>query len=107
MPFQVLEISIDVIRELRTALDTIARKDRDLASQIRRALSSSPLNISEGSERIGRDQAHHYRIAAGSSKEARTGLRVAEAFGYVSSDRVELGKQMLTSVLKMLFSLTR
>ena len=106
MPFQVLEISIDVIRELRTALDTIARKDRDLAGQLRRALSSCPLNISEGSERVGRDQAHHYRIAAGSSKEARSCLQVAVAFGYISSDRVARGKQMLTSVLKMLFRLT-
>ena len=106
MPFHVLELSIAVIVELREVVDTIARKDPDLARQLRKSLTSSPLNIGEGSERVGRDQLHHYRVAAGSSNEARNCLRVAEAFTYVSSGRVARGKQMLTSVLKMLFRLT-
>ena len=106
MPFHVLELSISVIVELREVVEIIARKDPDLARQTRKALTSSPLNIGEGSERVGRDQLHLYRIAAGSANEVRNCLRVAEAFGYVSSDRVARGKQMLTSVLKMLFRLT-
>ena len=48
MSFHALELSIEVIRELKDPLRRLCRHDRDLSRQLRRALSSVPLNLSEG-----------------------------------------------------------
>ena len=58
------------------------------------------LNIAESRRRIGRDQTQGYRIAAGSADEARTALRLAEAYGYVPEGRVANALDMLERILK-------
>jgi four helix bundle protein len=65
----------------------IARHDRDLADQIRRAASSTALNLAEGAKRTGKDQTHHYRIATGSAAEVRTALLVGAAWGHLDAER--------------------
>ena len=46
--YEVLEQVLSVVTLSRPLVEAIQRKDRDLASQVRRALSSVGLNISEG-----------------------------------------------------------
>src|SRR6185295_20305042 len=45
---QLLDQVLHVIAQARPLVAAVARRDRDLASQIRRALSSVALNLSEG-----------------------------------------------------------
>ena len=75
MAFEALEVTLTLTRQLRGVVPVIQRADRDLASQLSRAVSSVALNLSEGRCRAGRDRTHGYRIAAGSADEARTALR--------------------------------
>ena len=84
--FVALEVALEMIRQLRAPLVVIKTHDADLARQIRRAASSVPLNIAEGNRRAGRDRAHAFRVALGSADEVMAGLRVAEAWGYLTSD---------------------
>ena len=83
--FIALNVSIEVIRQLRKILAELERRDRDLADQIPRAASSAALNVAEGSKRTGKDAAHFYRIAAGSCAETRAALEVARGWGHLDA----------------------
>ena len=48
MPFCVLETAIDLAAALRDPLARLQHRDRDLASQARRACNSVALNLDEG-----------------------------------------------------------
>jgi four helix bundle protein len=74
---------LDVIRGLRPVVATIEARDRDLARQLRRAMASVALNVSEGSGSNGGTRRERYRNALGSARETGACLDVALAMGYV------------------------
>jgi four helix bundle protein len=84
------ETAIELVREVMPAIREIERNDPDLARQMRRSVMSTPLNIAEGSEQIGKRRGLHYRIALGSARETWSALRVAEAAGYMPAPSPEL-----------------
>ena len=100
--FEALERSIELVRLMRLPLATIARRDRGLADQARRALTSVPLNLAEGSRRAGGDRLHAYRVAAGSADEVLVGLRVAEALGYLGEGQAREALDMADRVIAIL-----
>src|SRR5512142_671406 len=106
MPFQVLEVAIELVAALRAPVAAIAARDPDLARQLRRAAASVPLNISEGNQRRGGDRLHHFRIAAGSAAETLAGPRVALAFGYAEADGLTIALALCDRVKAMLWQLT-
>ena len=75
-------VGLELIGILRRPVEAIARSDRDLASQIRRAASSAVFNVSEGSKRAGKQKLHFFRIAAGSASELRMAVEVARKWGH-------------------------
>jgi four helix bundle protein len=104
--FEVYELSLQMVRELRPAMERIRQHDRDLAVQLRRAGTSVPGNIAEGARRAGQDRLHHYRIAAGSAGEIRSHLAVALAWGDVDEATVTPTLTLLDSILAILWRLT-
>jgi four helix bundle protein len=74
-------VIIETIRCTAALASEIARQDRDLASQYRRALTSAALNTAEGSNQRGARRVSHYSIALGSAQEAWSALLAAEAWG--------------------------
>jgi four helix bundle protein len=83
--FIALQVSLEVIRSLRSFVAALQRVDRDLADQVRRAASSAALNTAEGGSRAGKDAAHFFRIAAGSCAETRAALAVASGWGLLDA----------------------
>ena len=79
------DVMLDVIRQLRPIVGEIERRDRDLASQLRRAASSVALNLAEGSGSHAGNRTQRYRTALGSARESLSCLRTAEAWGYIDS----------------------
>ncbi|AKU99816.1 hypothetical protein AKJ09_06480 [Labilithrix luteola] len=77
------QTAIGLIADVAPIAAAIALHDRDLASQLRRALSSVTLNIAEGSGQIGGRRRNHYAIALGSAKEAHCALETGKAWGYI------------------------
>ena len=72
----------------RSGRRTIQRRDRDLASQLRRAISSIALNTAEGLATAAGNARLRFETARGSLNEAQAGIRVAVAWGYVLHDSV-------------------
>ncbi|HTM21862.1 MAG TPA: four helix bundle protein [Kofleriaceae bacterium] len=80
---RIYPVLIDLIRDLRPLVRELERKDPDLARQCRRALTSAPLNIAEGSYNRGRNRAARYHTALGSLREALACFEVAAALDYL------------------------
>ena len=74
MSFHAHEVAKEVVKSVAPVIELVARRDADLAKQMRRAATSIPLNIAEGRERVGRDRLQHFRIALGSSAEVGAAL---------------------------------
>jgi four helix bundle protein len=82
---QLLDQVLHIIEQARPLVEAIARRDRDLGSQIRRALSSVGLNLSEGFGSASGNGRLRFESARGSLYEAQAGLRLAVAWGYVAA----------------------
>jgi four helix bundle protein len=104
--FEAFELAMELVSALRLPLEAIAKRDRDLECQIRRASASIALNIAEGAQRSGKDRLHHYRIAAGSAAEVHTALRIALAWRYVAPAELELAQALATRAVALLWRLT-
>ena len=105
--FHAHEVALEMATALRPCLEALARHDRDLASQLRRAAASVVLNLAEGSGRWGKDRTQHYRIAAGSAAEVKAALGVARAWGFVDGAVAGQPEALLDRVLAMLWRLTQ
>jgi four helix bundle protein len=84
LPPSVVEHALGTIQALRPLVAVIGRRDRDLASQLRRAASGVVLNLAEGFGHSGGNARLRFERALGSARESHAGLRAALAWGYVS-----------------------
>jgi four helix bundle protein len=107
MAFVTYDVSLELVRALRPLVEVVATKDRDLASQIRRAASSIALNVSEGTERSGGDRPYHFRVAFGSAREVRAGVHLAVAWGYLPAGASTSALALLDRLGSLLWGLTR
>jgi four helix bundle protein len=80
----ILESALAVVALSRPMVESVQRKDRDLASQLRRAISSVALNLAEGFGCTAGSARVRFETARGSLNEAQTAIRIAVAWGYVS-----------------------
>ncbi len=95
MRFEAFELALQLIAALRPLIVKLARLDKDLARQLRRAASSIPLNLSEGSRRTGGDRLHSFRVAAGSAEEVLAVIKVAIAWQYLNTAETASALELL------------
>ena len=77
------EVALELVTQLRTIVPLIAREDRDLADQLKRAASSVVLNLAEGNKSAKGNRQKHFAIAHGSASEVRAALATAVAWGWI------------------------
>jgi len=106
-PHQPLEHALEVITLARPLVEAVARKDRDLGAQLRRALSSVALNIAEASGNQAGNARLRYESARGSLYEARAALRVAVAWSYVPRDGTAFVLESMSVLGARVFGLAR
>ena len=102
--FIAYEVSLEVIKSLRSVVPQIERNDRDLADQLKRAASSVALNLSEGQRSLKGNKGKHYSIAHGSANEVRGALQTALAWGWIEDASEPL--RHLDRLLALLWRLT-
>jgi len=104
--FECYEISLQLARSLRPHLRRLRSCDASLTNQLTRALSSIPLNLSEGRRRVGKDRIQLFRIAAGSAAEVRACIDTADALGYIERDGLAESLAFVGRVQAMCWRLT-
>jgi four helix bundle protein len=104
---QFLEETIYVIELVRPLVASVARRDRDLASQIRRALSSIALNLAEGFGSAAGNERLRFQSARGSLYETQAGIRVAVAWGFLSRETAAPSLAALDHLGGRIFGLLR
>jgi len=85
----------------------IGRRDRDLAAQIRRALSSVGFNVSEGFGSAAGNARLRFESARGSLYETQAGLRMAVAWGYLSAEQAAPALEAMDRLGGRVFGLCR
>ena len=98
--------TVTLLSDLRSAIERIERRDRDLARQLRRAATSVVLDLAEGAGRRGGHRSERYRTALGSALEVRACLDAGLALGYVAPLPPAVHDR-LDKVVRTLYSLTR
>ena len=101
------ENAVRTIEAMKGVVAVVRKHDADLARQLVRAASSIAANVAEGSQRVGKDRLHLFRVAAGSAEETRAHLLVALAWGYVTSPELEAPMKLIDKQLRLLSGLTR
>jgi four helix bundle protein len=87
---RIYSVILEVLRLVRPVIAAIARHDRDLADQLRRAAASVALNAAEGSGSAGGTRQVRYRTALGSARETGACIDVAIALGYIEEVQPEV-----------------
>jgi four helix bundle protein len=104
---QILEQVLHVIVLVRPLAAAIGRRDRELATQVRRALSSVGLNVSEGFGSAAGNARLRFESARGSLYETQAGLRMAVAWGYLSAEQAAPALQAMDLLGGRVFGLCR
>lgn len=106
---ELLQIVLNTIAGARPLVDAAQRRDKDLADQIRRALSSIGLNTAEGFGTSARNGNCRLRFesARGSLYEAQMGLQLAVTWGYFTAEQAAPTLTALDSIAKRLYGLAR
>ena len=104
---QLLEQIIVIIERTRPLHDAIRRKDRELASQLQRAINSIGLNLAEGFGSQAGNARLRFQSAHGSLYEAQAALRLAAAWGHVDQRSCTAVVQALDALGARLFGLSR
>ena len=107
MSNDIMEHILQMVELARPIVAAINRRDRDLASQVRRALSSVGLNTAEGlGTRSGKSRLR-FETALGSLRETRTGVRIAVSWGYVAPAAVAVLLESLDALGGRVFGMAR
>ncbi|MEZ4438262.1 MAG: four helix bundle protein [Polyangiaceae bacterium] len=80
---RVVAVMIRLARDVGAIARQVARHDRSLTDQMRRAWTSAAHNASEGQHQRGNKRINRMCDAMGSARETRTAILLAEAYGYI------------------------
>lgn len=89
---QIWQIGIELNKDVYTLVKSFPTSDKYiLTSQILRSTISIPSNIAEGSGRKSEKEFKQYlSIAIGSSYELETQLIIAETYGYITPEELQI-----------------
>ena len=104
---EILNQTFQVIRLVRPLVEAVSRRDRDLASQVRRAMSSVALNLAEGFGTAGGNARLRFETARGSLYEAQAGIHVAIAWGFLSDQAAAPALTAIDTLGGRVFGLSR
>ena len=84
-----LELMMDIMPAIRQLVVAIAKHDRNLADEAKRAATSVISNHAEADGVRGGHRRERIQTAQGSLTELRSQLKLAAAWGYVSREQID------------------
>ncbi len=101
----VYRLSLELAQQIKHILLDVQRFDRELATQLRKATTSIPLNTAEALRRRGRDRGHLLSIALGSAAEVQAILDVSVAMDVLEFNKAQNLEQVIDRICAMLYRL--
>jgi len=99
-------LCLDVAKRMPQLIATWPTGSGYLVDQLKRALSSSILNIAEGNGRRSiKERRRFFDIAIGSTAESASILDIAMAYGYISKSSYDGLHNAMLQVTRMLYKL--
>ena len=102
---KILDMMVEMVRVVHAAAAKVARHDRDLAQQMKRAGTSVALNGSEGVWAKAGKRRSRLEDAVNSARETMMALRLAGACGYLPTAEAEAATREVDSVIAVLWTL--
>ena len=99
------KLSLATVREVAPLSQRIGRHDSDLARQLRRSMSSVPLNIAEGMYSRGKNRGARLTDAMASARETMACLEVADAAGYLDAASISQPLKQLDHLVAALWNM--
>lgn len=87
-------VSLQVCRDSVAIIRAISTQDRNLADQLRRAVTSVPLNIGESDGLNGGNRRQRRLTALGSAREVSSCMQVAVAMSYIDAVPEEMSARL-------------
>jgi four helix bundle protein len=102
---KILDMMVEMVRNVHLAAAKVARHDRDLAQQMKRASTSVALNGSEGLWAKAGKRRSRLEDAVNSARETLMALRLAGACGYLPAGEAAVAVREVDSVIRVLWVL--
>ena len=102
---RIYSLSLDIVASVCALANSVQRQDKDLARQMRRAVTSVPLNMQEGLYGRGGTRTARLHDAMGSAKETMACLHVCVAAKYLGQAQVVNDLARIDSVVAGLYRL--
>jgi len=100
---RIYPLTLELVRLIKQVMDELPTGFGFLADQMRRAVSSVPLNFSEGyGKSTPAEQRRYFRIARGSAYEVAAILDVALSFAVIAPHKHAAGKELCDHIAAML-----
>ena len=97
--FESIQLILSFVEEVAPFIGRIARRDPDLARQLRRASAAVVLNTAEGMYARGRSRQSCYNVALREMRESYAALEVSVRLGYVGPLPAELERRITPGTL--------
>ena len=105
MAFIVYDLTLEMLKGLKPLVEQVRRHDRPLADQMQRAGQSTFLNIAEGQSARGKNELARFHTALAECREARAGLQLAVAWGYIDEAAGVMVDDLLDQIAAILWTL--
>jgi len=107
MPYELEELSLELIEALVPLMPRIKQRDKSLEDQLRRAASSVGLNVAEAAGSDPGNKRARFFTAAGSARETQHALRQAIAWRHVNARDAERALTLVRRIVAILWRVTR
>jgi four helix bundle protein len=104
---KILDAMVEMVRVVHAVAAKVARHDRDLAQQMKRASTSVALNGSEGLWAKAGKRRSRLEDSINSARETLMALRLAAACGYLPAAEAAAAADQVDSVIAVLWTLAR